>query len=248
MTESAVEAGPMKRAPLTDQVTDALLAMISARGLSEGDSLPPVGEIAQKFEVSIPVVRESIAGLAALGLLRRQQGRETLVATPDAWHLRRMMGLRIAQAQIDDESIQQFREIVEVGSAGLAARNASSAEIVELEERLERLREASTEAELHEADVAFHAAVARAGGNDLLIWTLESLEPLLRRLRERVWAGWVEGGGDRDSIIEAHAAVLKCIRAGDEAGAAAAMTSHLRQARLGLDTEPAEPGPGSPAK
>jgi DNA-binding FadR family transcriptional regulator len=124
-----------------------------------------------------------------------------------------------------------------VGSARLAARNRDAEHLDELERALTVLRDATGD-DPHDANVAFHAAVARAGGNDLFILTLDALEPLLRRLRSRVWNGWVAGGGDRESIIAAHATVLERIRDGDEDGAGQAMTDHLRQARVGLESPP----------
>lgn len=241
------------RASLSEQVTEGILALIRETGLRSGDSIPPTAELADTFDVSVPVVREAIAGLAALGVLRRQQGRETVVSTPEAAHLARLLRFRVESAEVDDPSIQRFREVVEVGNAELAAQTRDDAALERLDEALARLRAASTDEELHEADVAFHAAVARAGGNDLFILTLEAMEPLLHRLRSTVWKGWVASGGDLVSIVEAHAVILDRIRAQDARGAAAAMHDHLMQARRGLEVEvgdddPPPPPPDAPAR
>lgn len=225
----------IKRSSLTEQATEAIIDFIAEHRLSDGDSLPGTAELAERFEVSVPVIREAIAGLSTIGLVRRSQGRETTVSTPDSTHLSRILGLRIANANVDDDSIQQFREIVEVGNAQLAARNRTDEDIADLDRALDVLRAADSAGHLHSADVAFHAAVGRAAKNDLFTLTLDALEPLLWRLRERVWNGWVAAGGDLDSIVEAHATVLEAIRAGDEQAAAAAMSEHLGQARVGLE-------------
>ncbi|MFD8824821.1 FadR/GntR family transcriptional regulator [Streptomyces sp. NPDC059605] len=87
----------------------------------------------------------------------------------------------------------------------------------------------------HAADIAFHAALARASRNDMFSLTLDALEPLLQRLRRRVWSGWVSSGGDLASIVEAHAVILERVRAGDADGAGKAMSDHLAQARHGLE-------------
>lgn len=229
----------VERSSLTKRVTEAMLELISERKLGDGDPRPSTTELAATFEVSLSVVREALAGLAALGLVDRQQGRETLLSTPDSRHLGRLLGFRISNAAVDDEAVQQFREIVEVGSARLAARNRDARHLEELERALAVLQHATGDEELHDADVAFHAAVARAGGNDLFtLDVLDALEPLLRRLRSRVWNGWVASGGDRESIIDAHATVLERIGDGDEDGAGLAMTRHLGQARVGLESPP----------
>lgn len=225
----------IRRTSLTDQATEAIIDLISERNLKAGDRLPGSGELAEMLEVSVPVVREAVAGLAAIGLLERQQGRESTIATPNSSHLNRLFSLRVLGADIDDVQVQQFREIVEVGNARLAARNRSTEALTSLEQTMEVLARSRSAEELHEADVAFHAAVARAADNDLCELTLEALEPLLWRLRRRVWTGWVNQGGEFTAIIEAHRLILAAIRDGDEAAAGTAMTTHLEQARVGLE-------------
>jgi len=63
-------------------------------------------------------VREAIAELAGQGLLRRRQGRETVIALPSAAQVERMLRLRATIRATDMEDLQEFREIIEV-AAGL---------------------------------------------------------------------------------------------------------------------------------
>ncbi|MFC6879342.1 MULTISPECIES: FadR/GntR family transcriptional regulator [Actinomadura] len=225
----------IKRTSLTDQATEAIIQLIQERNLRDGDQMPGTGELAEMLNVSVPVVREAVAGLSAIGLLKRHQGRESTVSTPDSTHMSRLFALRILGTSVDDEQLQQFREIVEVGNARLAARNHTPEHLASLHEALDALRSVRDAEHLHEADVAFHAAVSQAAGNDLCELTLESLEPLLRRLRRRVWNGWVNAGGRVEAIIDAHRVILTAIEAADENAAATAMAVHLEQARLGLE-------------
>lgn len=242
----------IKRTSLQEQVTEALIELISERDLKPGDQLPGSAEIAEMMDVSLPVVREAIAGLAAIGLLERHQGREATVGTPNASHLSRLLSLRLVGAGVEDEKLQQFREIVEVGNARLAAQNRTDKQLEELTTALAVLTAARNEDELYAADVAFHAAVARAADNDLCELTLESLEPLLWRLRRRTWSGWVNAGGGLASIVDAHRVILDAIRESDSDAAALAMTLHLTQARTGLEEsvragdQEVEPGTGFP--
>ncbi|MFD6175529.1 MULTISPECIES: FadR/GntR family transcriptional regulator [unclassified Isoptericola] len=225
MAES--QSKPLRRSSLTDQATAALLELIQDRGLAPGDHLPPTNELAATFDVSVPVVREAVSGLAAMGVVRRQQGKESVISVPDASHLSLLLRFRVQHPDGDDDQVQEFREVVEVGNARLAASHADEASLADVRAALAHLRAVETEEELHTADVGFHAAVARAGKNDLLVLTLGALEPLLRRQREHVWRGWVQAGGDLQTIIEAHARILDRIEARDPEGAATAMADHL---------------------
>lgn len=228
------------RNSLADQAAEAIIELIEARQLKDGDALPGTGELAESLQVSVPVIREAIAGLSAIGLVKRQQGRESTVSTPGMPHMSRLLKLRASGAEVDDEGLQEFREIVEVGNARLAAAQRRAADLEALEDAMQQLRSVSTAEELHAADVAFHAAVARSTHNDLCTLTLDSLEPLLWQLRRRVWSGWVHAGGGLEDIVEAHASVLEAIRTQDPAAAATAMADHLAQARRGLE-EPVDP-------
>ena len=200
--------------------------------------------------MSLPVVREAISGLGGLGLVERHQGRETVVSAPGTAHLERLLRQRVQHSDATDRDIQVYRELVEIGSARLAGENATAENIAALEVAMANLYAAQSDAELHEADVRFHAEIANATGNDLLILTLGAITPLLRRQRQRVWRGWVTSGGERAPIIEAHARILERIKAHDPEGAAEAMREHLSQPRWGLEvdigedeSEPVHPGP-----
>ena len=223
----------IKRVPLTDQASEAILDLIDS-GLQAGDSLPGSGELAETLGVSVPVVREAIAGLAAIGVIKRRQGKESVVAVPGSSDMSRLLSLRIRGSNVGEEKLQEFREVLEVGNARLAARHRTDEDLVALETAMDNLRKSGGVPRLHDADVAFHAVVGSSAHNDLCKLTLDALEPLLKSLRLRVWQGWVQVGGDLESIVEAHAKILDAIRAGDETGAAEAMLAHLDQARRGL--------------
>lgn len=230
-----VQGRALQRSSLTELATTALIDLIQDRGLNPGDALPPTNELAGMFGVSIPVVREAISGLAAVGVVHRQQGKEAVVSTPGSVHLGLLLRFRAQQTGGSDERVQELREIVEVGSARLAAQNATDAAMEEMRDALSRLRSVTNERALHAADVNFHASVARASGNDLLVLFLDSFEPLLHQQREHVWRNWVKKGGDLETIVEAHAKIFERIEAHDPEGAASAMADHLYQhARMTL--------------
>lgn len=229
---------PLKRMSLASQAVTALIQLIEERGLKENDVLPPTSELADSLDVSRTVVREAIAELAGLGLVDRRQGRETVITLPNSPQLEQLLHLRFVLQGHDYENLQDFREIVEVGSARLAAAHATDANIEALELRLAAITTAASEDEMHEKDQAFHTELARASGNDMVVLTLDGITPLLFNLRRRAWQGWARSGQGVDPIIKAHAVILDRIRAHDVEGAADAMSAHLAQARHGLQLLP----------
>src|SRR5439155_21529652 len=71
--------------------------------------------------------------------------------------------------------LYEVRRILEAAVAALAAGRIDVQEKVELAQILERMGEAKNVEELVEADVAFHALVAKAAGNAVLASLLASL-------------------------------------------------------------------------
>jgi GntR family transcriptional repressor for pyruvate dehydrogenase complex len=226
--------GEITSPSLTELTVEAILEMIRDRGLASGDQIPAAGEIAKTLNVSRPVVREALATLTGLGVLKSKQGRESVITVPGSADLSKLIELRFQVNGGSYEDIQEFRELIEVSAAGLAAMRADERDVAELRRRLEVLEGTKSDEDLHDADVAFHEQIASMGQNDLLKITIEALAPLLRQLRTRVWAGWKSKGGGIQEIFDAHADILECIANKDEAGARKAMAYHLSQARTGL--------------
>jgi len=227
----------IQRVSLADMAVDELLRLIQDRRLTANDSLPPTAELAEELDVSRTVVREAIAELAGQGLLQRRQGRETVITLPDAGQLERLLRLRFAVNGADFASLQEYREVMEVGAARLAAARASDDDLAALRSRLDDLQAAQGGDELHLRDQAFHREIARISGNDMVLLTLDGITPLLFQLRQHAWAGWIKSGGRLQEIIDAHQVVFDAIAAHDPDRAAQAMHDHLTQAAQGLQYE-----------
>ncbi|HEY8543533.1 MAG TPA: FCD domain-containing protein [Acidimicrobiales bacterium] len=225
---------PIPRRSLTDQVADALVDLIRERGLRSGDALPATADLSESFNVSRPVVREAVAQLAGRGLLVRQQGRESVVTVPGSEHLEQLLRYRIEGSGVSDDVLQDYRETLEAAAARLAARNATEDDLAALRERFAELCAAQGDDALHDADVAFHRAVAVASHNELILLTLDAVASLIRQLRRRAWSGWKAAGKGLQPVLDAHERILDAITRGDEHAAAEAMVSHLAQARAGV--------------
>jgi len=231
MREIRARSGNQARVPLTEVVADQLQQLL--KGLSEGDSIPATGELASRFNVSRTVVREALAELTGRGLLRRQQGREGTVALPGGDHLLQVFQSRIGAEDISFDQLQDFREVLEVGSARMAARHATLSDIARLSDLLHAMRTAEDDNAMLAVDVEFHRAIAYAA-NTLFGLVLDGLSPLLMESRLAVWAAYIKGGGGVETSISRHAALRDRIAERDEEGAATAMHCDLDDTRHGL--------------
>jgi len=226
--------GPLQRPSLTSLAADAVLQLITDRGLKVGDPIPVAAELAMTLGVSRTVVREALAELAGQGIIRTQQGSPSVITLPGSQQLERMVRLRFAIQGGSVTAAQELRESIEVAAARLAADRATEDHVGELRSCLAALRAAQGVDELHEADLRFHRAVVEASGNDLMAITIDAMTPLLDELLVRVWHGWLDSGLQKEDLVEAHAEILDRIEHGDGEGAARAMLSNLQQGRRGL--------------
>jgi GntR family transcriptional regulator len=79
LTDKIGVLGDSNRAPLYQQMQDALRRGIEAGALRPQEALPPERDIAVEFGISRITVRKAIDGLVADGLLTRRQGAGTFV-------------------------------------------------------------------------------------------------------------------------------------------------------------------------
>src|SRR5439155_21852423 len=123
-----------------------------------------------------------------LRVLEVRQGDGTYVSSLEPGLLLESTGfishLLLGETELE---LYEVRRILEAAAAALAAGRIDAQEKVDLGQSLERMRAAHSVEELVEADVAFHALIAKAARNTVLTSLLASLST--RTMRIRLWHG-----------------------------------------------------------
>ena len=170
-------------------------------------------EIARAYGVSRTPVREAILRLSDEGLVEifPQSGifvsRIPLAALPEAIIVRRSL---------------------EETTTRMATERASASQILSLHAILERQREAEVAADreaFHQADEAFHAAIADIAGHPGIWKLILQVKVHVDRFR---WLTLPQRGRMAEVIAE-HEAVMAAIEARNPASAGAAMARHLER-------------------
>jgi GntR family transcriptional regulator, transcriptional repressor for pyruvate dehydrogenase complex len=118
----------------------------------------------------------------------------------------------------------EIREILEVEISGLAAERAEGEDVREMRDQLDRMETLIDAPEGYvDADVEFHALLARTTRNGVLLTMLDPIVELLRASRE---VSASRPGSARRALRE-HEEILHCVEAGDAAGARERMRVHL---------------------
>jgi DNA-binding FadR family transcriptional regulator len=210
-----------------EAIAHELLVLILGGHLAVGDRLPSERQLAARFGVSRPTIREALSALESRGLVETRVGSGTFVAE--------RAGLDDqTQAVLSDDSpteLMESRLVLEVAVARLAAQRAPSSpdRLEEVRVSVEALeRTASPEVLPAELDRDFHRAVTRLTGNDYLIELLAPIwdtmgQALFTTLGRRSWSV-----DDTRRAATEHRAIYEALRAGDPGLAAFAMERHIR--------------------
>jgi GntR family transcriptional regulator, transcriptional repressor for pyruvate dehydrogenase complex len=214
-----------RRGRLRDRAADQLLEMVVSGGLEPGERLPPERELCARLGVSRTVVREALNLLEARGLISIEHGRGAVVSGGNTDAVRDALGLILRVRPKVLWELLEMRAILEVGISGLAAERATEEDTDAMRVQLERMAAAIDAPEGYvDADVEFHALLARAARNGVLLTMLEPIVDLLRASR-RVSASRRPGSALR--ALGEHEEILRRVEAGDAEGARREMRAHL---------------------
>jgi GntR family transcriptional regulator, transcriptional repressor for pyruvate dehydrogenase complex len=199
--------------------------MVVSGGLEPGERLPPERELCARLGVSRTVVREALNLLEARGLISIEHGRGAVVSGGNTNAVRDALGVILRVRPKVLWELLEMRAILEVGISGLAAERATVEDTDAMRAELERMAALIDAPEGYvDADVEFHALLARAARNGVLLTMLEPIVDLLRASR-RVSASRRPGSALR--ALGEHEEILRRVEAGDAEGARREMRAHL---------------------
>ena len=193
-----------------------------------GTRMPAERELAQRFDVSRPVIREALIALEVQGFIEVRIGSGAhVVALPgqDADPSFGVSAIEVAEARL----------IFESEAAALAAGQITDVELDELAGLVDAIEvENATVGGSHRADRAFHTVIARVTRNNAILETVDRLWEQRERSAESALLDAKVRAVDVRPIVEHHAAILDALRARDPLAARAAMRRHLTSALEGL--------------
>ena len=230
MVATELPSSPVERPRLSDAVYGQLLHEIMVGQFTAGDRLPPENQLAQRFAVSRPVVREALQRLHSDGVVISRQGSGTYVQRSPSERV-----AELTQEYTLHEVLQslELRMALEELAARLAARNRNDEQMRAIELAARNLHKVFGQGgAAKEADFAFHRAIAAASGNGLLFDTLEQLAERVKGGMNVTLSLTREASEQRrERVLDEHDRIVHAIRVGDAESAAIAMRYHLDQAR-----------------
>jgi len=209
---------------LYHSVADRIMKLIRDGAFPPGTRLPGERELAERFNVSRVTVREAEIALQALGFISIKTGSGVYVLDPAE---KASTGLPTVTAF----ELTEARLLFESEAAALAAKHISDETLERLSELVETMSKDDpqfSEAS-QQADREFHLTIAKASGNAVVQYVVESLwkirteVPAVREVHAAICA--VEDASNRHTE---HADVVKALREHDPSAARDAMQAHFR--------------------
>ena len=230
--DAAADAPPRAARRLADIVHEQLDRLIARGEFPKGCKLPPEGELATRFGVSRPVIRDALARLKEAGFVRSQRGSGTVVVRGEAPGKHAYPPIRTIADLLRS---YEFRITVETATAAMAAERRGPADLADLDRSLDRAARALDTRIAHLAadlNFEFHRAVARATHNPFYLKTVEMIPNFIGAERLDVATFGDEDPPERARRIhDEHVAIAEAIRRREPERAVAEMEAHIAAAR-----------------
>ena len=205
-------------ASISKQIAEQLREAIVSGRFKIGERLPTEDELAQRYGVSRPSVREALKRLAAQNLVRARRGPSggNFVVQPSYEELAESLSaaatLLVGMGALDIGEIIEARRSLQGSCLELAVASASSGQIDDIEAALEQQRDPDISDEAFcQADVAFHRALVDATGNGMLRFVMYTVIEALIPVTNMV----VSVVRERGDIVRLHRKMLDSLKRRD---------------------------------
>jgi len=209
---------------LYEQIAQQLASAIASGDYEVGQRLPSERELAQKFSVSRPTVREAIIALELDELVEVRTGSGVYVTN------REPPTGQVGVKDIGPFELLEARRAIEGEACALAATRMDDAQIAQLSELIVEMRNENQHDDVvmsEDADRRFHELIASSTQNSGMVAAVQMLwDARMRSPQNRSMSRKVRARGVKPRIDE-HTAIVRALKRRDPDAARAAMREHL---------------------
>jgi len=173
---------PLKQKKLSDIILVQLESMILEGGLLPGEKLLPERELAKKFDVSRPSLREAVQKLEAKGLVTRKQGGGTFVSKTIMKSFSDPLFDLMAETNESQFDLLEFRHGIEGMASYYAAMRGTNTDFENIQAKHDHIGSCQLESDYSleaKAVYEFYLAICTASHNAVILHTARSMSALL---------------------------------------------------------------------
>lgn len=222
---------PVRTRRTFEEAVEQIAERIELGELRVGDGLPSERTLAQQMQISRPTVREALKVLADSGVVEVRPGAAGGAFVVSDFVPRETLRRRSEVRMDEVGGVLEARRLLEPGVARLAARYGRESDFAVMARTIERQRTIADDPERFLAnedrflvlDGQFHLAIARASGNETIVFLMRTLLRRLEIARDMAlhFAPTVPWS------LEIHQQTLDAIRSQDTTRIDAVMDEHL---------------------
>jgi GntR family transcriptional repressor for pyruvate dehydrogenase complex len=217
---------PIKKTRVAEEVADRIRVLMLDGSFPAGQPLPSERHLAERFGVSRGSIRDALRTLETIGLLETRHGQGTFPHELSVDRLVAPLASVMAYRSDLQDELLDVRRMFEPAVARAAALRATDEDLADLDRILETQRQKLklSQSAIVE-DTAFHAVLARATRNRVVMSIMATLNDLLVESRTES----LNQQGRPARSIDGHEAVVAALRQRDADGASRAMYNHIDQ-------------------
>jgi GntR family transcriptional regulator, transcriptional repressor for pyruvate dehydrogenase complex len=191
-----------------------------------GDKLPSERDLAERFGLSRPAVREALRSLEERRLIRIEPGRGSFVDPGTSLDVGRSLDVVYRRQKVTARQLVEARIMVESEAAGRAAERATPDDLEVMGTTLARLEDAQSRVDIVRLDLGFHLTIIRAAHNPVI----EAMFGSIASLAVEQMVKSVSDSTIRHKSHPFHRRAFEAISRRDVDAARRAMVDHLRVA------------------
>jgi GntR family transcriptional repressor for pyruvate dehydrogenase complex len=217
---------PIRKTRIADDIADRIRVLIVDGSFPPGQPLPGERVLAERFRVSRGSIRDAFRMLEMIGLLEMRHGQGTFPRELTVDRLVTPLTSMLTNRRDLEGELMDVRRMFEPAVARVAASRITDEDVAGLRRILDaqRRKVKAGQSALVE-DTAFHAALARATRNTVVVRIMETLNDLLTESRKLA----LKQPSRPERSLKGHEAVVAAIARRDADGAARAMHDHIDQ-------------------
>ena len=223
---------PIRKTRIHEEIADRIRQLILDGTYPPERPLPSERVLAGRLGVSRGSVRDALRTLEVLGLLEPRHGQGTFPRELSVDRLVTPLASVLTNRRDLEGELMDVRRMFEPAVARVAAARINDVDLAGLRGILDaqRRKVRSKQSALVE-DTAFHAALARATHNTVVVRIMETLNDLLTESRTRA----LKQTSRPERSLKGHEAVVDALTRHDGEGAASAMHAHIDEIAQILD-------------
>ncbi len=227
-----------ERRSASQNIANRLERAIRKGEFKQNQAIPSERDLAERWGISRPVIREGISMLVAKGILTRRHGRGSFVNDIEAQLGNSIWGDMSNQHPNIQGNLLEFRHMLERRCAELAAERHTEKDRQQLEKVEAAVFLAFCGTDLQEqmkADIAFHHCIADATNNPVFGYLMRSMHKVLLEHMQFTLAGHIAEKELLSQVQQQHRRLIAAILARDAASAGEIAANHIEFVSLRMN-------------